>query len=531
MAISSLFLVLSWVTPLDAWAFQNGLLPSRSGGAVARRGVVSGGEEEAAEDLVDFVPGSEGQSALANRLAGGFGPTVWSEFGALAMELGDSVVNLGQGFPDFAPPAFVREAARLAVESECHQYTRPAGHPPLVSLLAERYSKHLGRVVDAMREVAVTVGCSQALYVTMQCLVRPGDEVILLEPFFDLYIGQIRMAGGIPRYVPLSASTVGGHEDDGSACGGSEDGGGGWQLNFDLLEATMSEKTRAIVLNSPHNPTGKVFSMADMERLAELVRRWPQVTVVSDEVYKYTVHGEGAVDGHCHFASLPGMFDRTLTLSSAGKTFSVTGWQVGWVIGPEWLLRDVHIALPFLQFCASTPMQQALVEVLRRADEPFGGERSYYDWLCSQYRRKAKSLADALKAAGLPVVPSEGGYFLTVDVSKVDVPQEYLDEESDAIDIVTKDWAFCRWLAIEHGVLSIPVAPFFSAERRDSGNGAGAFARFAFCKSDKTLELAAERLAKLGTATRTATTSTPTTSSSLSSSASSSSSIITARRI
>lgn len=441
--------------------------------------VKSAADPESIKDVVEIADESK-QSALASRLAGGFGPTVWSEFGILASELGDSVINLGQGFPDFEPPDFVRNAATRAIAMDCHQYTRPAGHPPLVEVLASRYSKHLGRPVDGMKEVAVTVGCSQALYVAMQCLVRPGDEVVLLEPFFDLYVGQIRMAGGLPKYVPLRVT---GHLDS------------GWVLDFELLEASITDRTRVLVLNSPHNPTGKVFNEAEMLKIADLVERWPKLTVVSDEVYKYTVHGEGA-GPHVHFASLPGMFDRTLTLSSAGKTFSVTGWQIGWIVGPEHLLRDVHIALPFLQFCASTPMQQALVETLTMADEPYGGEKTYYDWLCAQYRRKASMLSKALAEASLPVVASQGGYFLTVDVSKVSVPKKYLNEESAAISPVTKDWAFCRWLAIEHGVLSIPVAPFFSPERRVNGES-GAFARFAFCKSDKTIEEAAKRLKKL----------------------------------
>jgi kynurenine--oxoglutarate transaminase/cysteine-S-conjugate beta-lyase/glutamine--phenylpyruvate transaminase len=387
------------------------------------------------------------------------------------------VVNLGQGFPDCAPPPFVREAALEAISLDCHQYTRPAGHPPLVKLLASRYSAHLERKIDPMAEVAVTVGCSQALFISMQCLVKPGDEVLLLEPFFDLYVGQIRMAGGIPRYVPLTASPE------------------GWSLDMDALEATLTDRTRVLILNSPHNPTGKVFGRGDLNRLADLVRRWPLVTVVSDEVYKYTVHGEG--HEHVHFASLPGMFDRTLTLSSAGKTFSVTGWQIGWIVGPAKLVRDVHIALPFLQFCASTPMQQALVGVLTQADFPYGGSANYYEWLNAQYRRKAALLSAALDSAKLPVVASQGGYFLTCDVSKVEVPQEYLGEVSAAMGPVSKDWAFCKWLAIEHGVLSIPVAPFFSKESRSRGD-AGAYVRFAFCKNDSTIERAALRLKKFG---------------------------------
>jgi len=442
---------------------------------------ISTSKSSSSSPPLDVVETSDelGQSALASRLAGGFGPTVWSEFGALASELGDNVINLGQGFPDFEPPAFVRAAAVNAIALDCHQYTRPAGHPPLVQLLAKRYSNHLGRSVDPMKEVAVTVGCSQALYVAMQCLVRPGDEVVLLEPFFDLYVGQIRMAGGIPKYVALRAQAQ-----------------SGWEIDFEALEAALTPDTRVLVLNSPHNPTGKVFSESEMLRIAEMVQKWPKLTVVSDEVYKYTVHGEDA-GPHVHFAGLPGMFDRTLTLSSAGKTFSVTGWQIGWIVGPERLVRDVHIALPFLQFCASTPMQQALVEVLEKADEPYGDSASYYDWLCVRYRHKAALLAQALSASGLPVVASQGGYFLTVDVSNVDVPKKYLEETSPAISPVTKDWAFCRWLALEHGVLSIPVSPFFSAERRADGSS-GSFARFAFCKSDKTLERAAARLRSIG---------------------------------
>jgi kynurenine--oxoglutarate transaminase/cysteine-S-conjugate beta-lyase/glutamine--phenylpyruvate transaminase len=158
-----------------------------------------------------------------------------------------------------------------------------------------------------------------------------------------------------------------------------------------------------------------VFTLDEMERIAAIVKKWPRLMVVSDEVYKFSVHNRQS--RHIHFAGLPGMFDRTLTLSSAGKTFSVTGWQVGWIVGPSRVLRDVHIALPFLQFCASVPMQQALVETLRVADHPYGGADTYYEWLCRQYEHKSALLSKALARAGLPVVASQGGYFLTVDGS------------------------------------------------------------------------------------------------------------------
>jgi kynurenine--oxoglutarate transaminase/cysteine-S-conjugate beta-lyase/glutamine--phenylpyruvate transaminase len=257
-------------------------------------------------------------------------------------------------------------------------------------------------------------------------------------------------------------------------------------------ESSINEKTRVLILNSPHNPTGKVFSQNEMLRIAGIVAKWPKVTVVSDEVYKYTVH-DTSNGPHVHFARLPGMFDRTLTLSSAGKTFSVTGWQVGWIVGPTRLVKDIQTALPFLQFCASTPIQQALVGVLTTANEPYGGAATYYDWLTETYHRKSEMLRQALNAANLPVVASHGGYFLTADISRVDVPRKYLEEKNVAMNPMTKDWAFCRWLAIEHGVLSIPVSPFFSADRRKRGE-AGEFVRFAFCKSDRTLKQASERL-------------------------------------
>ena len=323
-------------------------------------------DEATAEDLLT-LPGlgsAAGQprgDIPARRLAGSGGPTVWSEFGELAAETG--AVNLGQGFPDWAPPDFVVAEGVRALREGYHQYTRPAGHPPLAEVLAKRYSTHLRRRVDATSEVAVTVGASQALYLTLQALVNPGDEVVLLEPAFDLYYGQVRLAGGVAVGVPLSI-------DEGE-----------WRLDIDALARVLTPRSKVLVLNSPHNPTGKAFTLEEMRAIADLVRRTPQLLVISDEVYKYTVY-----DGvHEHFAAvrhlpcpcphgvhflapsrlpsaatqLPEMFDRTVTLSSAGKTFSVTGWQAGWCVGPSRLVRHIQLLLPFVQFCVATPVQQA----------------------------------------------------------------------------------------------------------------------------------------------------------------------------
>jgi kynurenine--oxoglutarate transaminase/cysteine-S-conjugate beta-lyase/glutamine--phenylpyruvate transaminase len=455
----------------------------------------------------------------AQRLAGSDKPTVWGEFGQLAAETG--AVNLGQGFPDWQPPEFVVEEVQTALREGYHQYTRPAGHPPLVEVLAQRYSKHLQRTIDPMSEVATTVGASQALYLTLQALVDPGDEVVLLEPAFDLYYGQVRIAGGSVVPVPLEVDETGRR----------------WTLDPDKLDAAISPRTKLLVLNSPHNPTGKTFSSAEMEAIAEVVRRHPRLLVISDEVYKYTVY---AGEPHQHFASLPGMFERTVTLSSAGKTFSITGWQTGWCIGPAHLLKPIQLMLPFVQFCVATPMQQAcrrlspprpclpelprlgpprpalpaprragrsfaeplapecasqaLSRVLSKADEPFKGEDSYYNWLQATFRHKREVLATGLQRSGIVPMEGKGGFFLMADTSALEVPDEYLRHSTAAAPQMTRDWALCRYLAQEGGVIAIPSSPFFSPNNKEL---AARYVRFAFCKGDSTLEEASDRIARL----------------------------------
>ena len=460
----------SWVVPSGA------LPPPRTASRAVPRMI--------AEPLVDtgvVTPVAQPQpteapsSVPANRLAGTGSPTVWSEFGQLAAETG--AVNLGQGFPDWQPPEFVVEQAQAALAEGFHQYTRPAGHPPLVEVLAKRYSSHLGRTIDPMTEVAVTVGASQALYLTLQALVNPGDEVVLMEPAFDLYYGQVKLAGGVAVPVPL----------------GVDEEARGWRLDVAALERACTSRTKLIVLNSPHNPTGTAFSAEEMAAVAEVVRKHPNMLVISDEVYKYTVYAEGSE--HLHFAALPGMFDRTVTLSSAGKTFSITGWQSGWCVGPERLLKPIQLLLPFVQFCVSTPVQNALSRVLTLADQPYEGHPSYYDWLRAMYRRKREVLASGLRRAGMGIMEGQGGFFLMADTSGIRVPQRFLEEVTPAApDGVTRDWAFCRWMAIEGGVIAIPASPFYTGPNKEL---AANYIRFAFCKSDETLVEAAARIEKL----------------------------------
>ena len=423
-------------------------------------------------------------------------PSVWSVFGDLAAETGGN--NLGQGFPDWDPPKFMLDALRDAIDTPFHQYTRPAGHPPLVKNLAERYGKHMDRKIDPFSEVTVTVGASQALFLSLQTLLKPGDEIAMFDPYFDLYLKQVKAVAPQcePKFITLG-------------CTGGENGAenprvserDSWALDVASLEAAITDKTRVLLLNSPHNPTGKVFSLEELEIIAEVVKKYPNLVVLSDEVYKYSVYdaiepGDSTAQGHYHFARLPGMWDRTITLSSAGKTFSATGWQIGWMVGPDHFMRPVHDLIPCVQFCANTPAQHALCSALERANKPFEGEVDFYAWLRLQFMSKRAVLEEGLRTAGMTPIPSNGGYFLMAKLPDHHplVPADGADDDSD--DGEPYDWRYCRMLAREYGVVGIPTSTFFSQERFEPGKGGKRnwYARFALCKKDKTIVEAAERL-------------------------------------
>jgi kynurenine--oxoglutarate transaminase/cysteine-S-conjugate beta-lyase/glutamine--phenylpyruvate transaminase len=364
----------------------------------------------------------------------------------------------------------------------------------------------------------------------------PGDEVILFEPYFDLYVNQIKLAGGIPKFVPLTFKPYDESPDVIS--------GGDWILEPENLNKAISDKTRAIILNSPHNPTGKIFSMDEMQSIADAVTELANddCVVLSDEVYKYIVHappkdtvmekgepkeleemiendGDHGINyqptitqGHVHFASLPGMGERTLTISSAGKTFSATGWQVGWAIGPEHLMAPIHQLLPYIQFCASTVIQEALARTLPKADLPYEGYDNYYEHLKAMYTRKRDLLGSALTEAGFAIPDYDrtpgGGFFIFARIGKDianSIPKERLLAYNAAApgNVVRQDWALCQWLAEEKGVLCIPASPFFSEDCVKGEDGdplSDQFVRIAFCKTDDTIQAAAAALMKIQTA-------------------------------
>jgi len=392
----------------------------------------------------------------------GFGTTVFAEFTALANR--HNAVNLGQGFPDFPAPDFIKEAAQQAIAADLNQYARSAGQPNLVQALADLYGSLFGRELDPLTHIVVTDGATEGIFATVQALVDPGDEVILIEPFYDSYPASVIMAGGTPVYVPLRPV----HEGGGAAS---------WALDMDELAAAFTPRTRLLILNTPQNPLGKVYSAAELQQIAALVRR-SNAYVLSDEVYEWMTYPDGASPvEHVRIATLPGMWERTVTLGSAGKTFSVTGWKIGWAIADAPLAWAIFSAHQWIPFTVATPLQEAVAIALQQAKED-----GYFAWLGEMYRGKRDRLYRVLDEIGLNPVKPDGSYFILFDTARLDVPVEAGDR---------RDYAVCRWFTQEVGVAAIPPSPFYSPPHQYLTDN---LARFTFCKTDGALDEAARRL-------------------------------------
>jgi aspartate/methionine/tyrosine aminotransferase len=388
------------------------------------------------------VPSPKRSHETARALAP-LGKTIFTEISLLAAKHG--AINLGQGFPNFDGPDFVKEAAKAAIDAGHGQYARMFGVPDLNRAIADRVQLDTDRQVDPDQEITVTSGCTEAIAATLLGLLNPGDEVILFEPYYDSYPACLAMAGAVPRFVTLRPPS--------------------FAVPPQALQQAFTSKTRAILINTPHNPSGKVFSRAELEMIASLCREHDAIAV-TDEVYERIVFsGE-----HVRMATLPGMWERTVTLSSLGKSFSLTGWKIGWAIAPPALTQGVRAAHQFLTFATATPLQHGAIAALRAPP-------TYYEELLRGYRRKRDLLVDGLSRIGFRVYPPAGTYFV------------FADHTPFGFD---SDVAFCRHLIEEIGVAAIPPSVFYS----DPADGRS-LVRFAFCKTEETLRGALERMARL----------------------------------
>ncbi|HEV7813309.1 MAG TPA: pyridoxal phosphate-dependent aminotransferase [Leifsonia sp.] len=376
---------------------------------------------------------------------GSIASTIFAEMSALAARTG--AINLGQGFPDEDGPAEVLNTAVAAIRGGENQYPPGIGIPDLRHAIAEHQERFYGLRFDPDREVLVTAGATEALAATLLALLEPGDEVVTFEPFYDAYGALIGLADGIHRTVPLRLP--------------------GFQPDLDELRASVTDRTRVILVNSPHNPTGTVLSQEVLETIVDLAHRHDAI-IVTDEVYEHLTFGQK----HVPIATMPGARERTVSISSGGKTFNTTGWKIGWITAPAELVTAVLAVKQFLTYVNGAPFQPATATGLRLPNEYFTG-------IADSLRHKRDVLSDGLRAAGFAVSSSDGTYFVVADAA----PLGY----RDAVE-------FCLALPALAGVVAVPLSAFC---KDDYAASTASLVRFAFCKRIDVLERAAAQLAEL----------------------------------
>ena len=396
------------------------------------------------------IPGSWRRTAAGAGLLrpdGSVASTIFAEMTALAMATG--AINLGQGFPDEDGPAEVLEAAREAISAGVNQYPPGLGILDLREAICEHQRRFYGLEIDPATQVIVTTGATEALAAALLGLVDgPDDEVVVFEPFYDSYAACVALAGATLRTVPLRFPD--------------------FQPDLDELSSVVNDRTRVILVNNPHNPTGAVFEREVLEEIVRLAHRHDAV-IVTDEVYEHLTFGVA----HTPVATLPGAWERTLTISSGGKTFRTTGWKIGWITGPAELVTAALAVKQFLTYVSGAPFQPAMAAGLRLPDEFFAG-------IADDMRRKKDLLGEGLRAAGLAVSEPRGSYFTVADAAALGA------HDADA---------FCRGALAEAGVVAIPITAFVTPARRAEY---ATLVRFAACKRVEVIDEAVTRLATLG---------------------------------
>ncbi|ODO08936.1 kynurenine aminotransferase [Cryptococcus wingfieldii CBS 7118] len=388
---------------------------------------------------------------------------VWSIF--TPANVPADAINLGQGFMNWAPPSWILSESHQTMDNEvmANHYSHPRGRPRLLKAISKHYSPQFSNIVERgedlkPEEILVTAGANCGMFAALTAHLEPGDEVICIEPYFDQYFASIHFQGAKPVFVPLHPPTGTGIKD------GSE-----WTLNIDEFRAAFTPKTKAVIINTPHNPVGKVFTKKELEAIAEVVIE-KNVLVLADEVYDCMVYDKKE---HFRIATLPGMWERTLTVGSGGKSFACTGWR--WLIGTPELTAAALAAHSRIVFCTNSPMQEAVAIGLENA-----AKHNFFADQLAAYTERRDVLCSYFDQLGLPYTKPEGSYFVLVDISQVKVPEGYPIAET--CKGRGKDFEFCWWLCQELKVVAIPPSEFYSDEH---------------CKDPELLHAAGKRLLKL----------------------------------
>lgn len=394
--------------------------------------------------------------------------SVWVEFVDLVAKY--KPLNLGQGFPDYDACEYIPSTlATVAADKNnlLHQYTRGFGHPRLVNILGKMYSKLINREINPMTEILITCGAYEAIYSAIAGHVDVGDEVIIIEPFYDCYEPIVRIFNGVPRFISLKNTKAGSSGDVYSS---------DWKLDPDELSSLFNSKTKLIILNTPHNPSGKVFTVDELQMIADLCKKH-NVVCISDEVYEWLVYKPNV---HVRIATLPGMWERTLTIGSVGKTLSVTGWKCGWLYGPDYLMKNATIAHQNNIYTYNTPIQEAVALCFEKEFNNIDNNTAYFQRMSASLQPKRDYFMNVLKKIGFkPTIP-EAGYFVMADWSNL-AKHADLSAEPDS----AKDYKFSKWMTKNVKLLGIPPSAFYSKEHKTLAED---YIRFCFFKQEKTLE-------------------------------------------
>ncbi|EGR29652.1 kynurenine-oxoglutarate transaminase, putative [Ichthyophthirius multifiliis] len=422
----------------------------------------------------------------AKRLNGFDKPTVWSIFSPLSIEY--KSINLGQGFPNWSPPDFFLKALEKNTQEGNHQYTRAYGLPYLVKVISDFYKPIFNREIDPQNNICVSAGGVSCLNAIFLGLIDPGDQVILLDPSYDCYRAQIQMAGGIARSVPLlhkrnnTQNSLKQRFEQEKEFRITQDDI--WEVDYEKLKNTLNEKTKILLINTPHNPTGKVFTLEEMKKIHEIIKPFEKVIVVEDGVYEHLCFEYESLKLP-RFANLD--WDRTISVYSAGKLFSATGIRIGWTIGPYELIKYVQSFHQYSIFCQHAPMQESVANALE-----ISMKNNYFEETNQRLKKQRDLILQELVNCSIQLnvwIP-QGGFFVIADISNVQLDEKYYFDNDKNIKY-TKDYAFCMWLLKEKGITTIPCSAFYDQENIQQGEN---LVRFAFCKTDDQILEAGIRL-------------------------------------